>query len=423
MEERVVVIGGGPAGLTAAYFLAREGLRTTLFERLFEGRLAHPCGSMVAPVRGHMRFLESQEGIYFEEAEFLFSRDMIVARPGRMEFIAPNGRSFGMRITRRRRGRPIFQLDKGRLLSALADRARAAGAELRFGTRVGRLFTEGSRVVGVVVGGEVVRAGLVLSAEGLSRRFALEAGLYQAEPLAFFHIASKEYSCPPLAEEELGQVTFMGQGHSRPPGSSMVYHTLGHDRLLVLLSVMVPRKAWPQQEAITDLLEGNLARSDWLAGLLAGCKEEATRGCRIIIQKPRALVGEGLIGLGDSVAPYGHSSIAIAMLMGRKAAELASRTMREPEAAAGLYRAYDDLLRSSLFRGVEFEGKLIVNMHRMSDEELDTLCDCLSGLNLEPFFVGGALSQATATLSLLVRPRVIRNWSLISRVFNPRVTD
>ena len=33
-EEKIAIIGSGPAGLTAAYFLAREGYKTTVFEKL-----------------------------------------------------------------------------------------------------------------------------------------------------------------------------------------------------------------------------------------------------------------------------------------------------------------------------------------------------------------------------------------------------
>ena len=33
LELDVAVVGGGPSGLTAAYYLARSGLKTALFER------------------------------------------------------------------------------------------------------------------------------------------------------------------------------------------------------------------------------------------------------------------------------------------------------------------------------------------------------------------------------------------------------
>ncbi|BBD74021.1 hypothetical protein HS1genome_2410 [Sulfodiicoccus acidiphilus] len=33
VDSDVVIVGAGPAGMTAAHFLAKEGLRTVLFER------------------------------------------------------------------------------------------------------------------------------------------------------------------------------------------------------------------------------------------------------------------------------------------------------------------------------------------------------------------------------------------------------
>jgi len=33
-DERVAIVGAGPAGLTAAYFLAKEGFGVTMFEAL-----------------------------------------------------------------------------------------------------------------------------------------------------------------------------------------------------------------------------------------------------------------------------------------------------------------------------------------------------------------------------------------------------
>ncbi len=68
--DYVIIIGGGPAGLSA-YYLAEYGFRTVLFERKSKGELAHPCGCMVAPVKGYITFENQQNGIYYKEADFL----------------------------------------------------------------------------------------------------------------------------------------------------------------------------------------------------------------------------------------------------------------------------------------------------------------------------------------------------------------
>ena len=33
-EEKIAIIGGGPAGLTAAFYLAEKGYRPTVFEKM-----------------------------------------------------------------------------------------------------------------------------------------------------------------------------------------------------------------------------------------------------------------------------------------------------------------------------------------------------------------------------------------------------
>ncbi|MEM2141717.1 MAG: FAD-dependent oxidoreductase [Candidatus Thorarchaeota archaeon] len=62
-ECDISIIGGGPAGLTAAYYAARAGMDVILFERRpSPGQESHPCGGMVAPIPGFVTLESSERG-------------------------------------------------------------------------------------------------------------------------------------------------------------------------------------------------------------------------------------------------------------------------------------------------------------------------------------------------------------------------
>ena len=175
LHTDVIVVGGGPAGSTTAFFLARAGLHVTLLDRARFPR-DKPCAEYLSPQAS--RLLHEMDVL--EEVE-----QSGAAQLAGMRVVAPNGTAFcgdfaaqhGFRGFRDRG----LALPRRVLDSILLARARALGAEVHEGVRVQDLVRERGVVCGVVgaSGGGLRewRAPLVVGADGLrsvvSRRLGL----------------------------------------------------------------------------------------------------------------------------------------------------------------------------------------------------------------------------------------------------------
>jgi geranylgeranyl reductase len=153
-----VVVGGGPAGATAATDLANRGRSVLLLDRA--GRIK-PCGGAIPP-----RLIE----------EFDIPEDLIVARAKAARIVAPSNRQVDMPID----GGFVGMVDREIFDEWLRQRATAAGAERRTGLfkRIDR-DADGTAIVeyqekdDAVV--KCVRARAVIGADGALSAVARQA--------------------------------------------------------------------------------------------------------------------------------------------------------------------------------------------------------------------------------------------------------
>lgn len=171
-DAEVVVVGSGPAGATCALALARAGRAVILVDRgatpgmknVSGGRLYLAALDAVEP--GLAARVPAERTVVSERIGVLDGdRFAVVATPAPTR---PDGSPQSVTVVR-----PVLD-------AWLADLAERAGASVAAGVTVDGLLREDGRVVGIRAGGDELRAGTVVAADGTNSLLAREAGLVGA---------------------------------------------------------------------------------------------------------------------------------------------------------------------------------------------------------------------------------------------------
>jgi electron transfer flavoprotein-quinone oxidoreductase len=160
----VIVVGAGPAGCSSAYLLAKAGLRVLLVERgrSAGSKLLWGGKAYAQPIREVWPELDKEAPIHRwvtrERFSFVWG-DRVLTIEYKL------GRSVA------------FTSYLPELVSWMARKAESAGALLVEDVRVDEIVVENGRVVGVRSGSDIVRADVVIDAEGANRMLLEKLGL------------------------------------------------------------------------------------------------------------------------------------------------------------------------------------------------------------------------------------------------------
>ncbi|WP_100447785.1 geranylgeranyl reductase family protein [Glycomyces xiaoerkulensis] len=332
-DADVIVVGAGPGGSAAAYYLARRGLDVLLLEKTAFPR-EKVCGDGLTP-RSVAQLLKM--GIDTSpEAGWTRNRGLrVVADETVLELDWPALQSF-----------PDYGLTRTRedFDDLLAERAVEAGASLRTGVQVtAPEFDAAGRVCGVTGKheGEPVRyrAPLVIAADGVSGRLALSLGIKRNPDRPMGVAVRQYYKSPAKHADEYLESWLALRTAERPeelqPGYGWIFG-LGDGRVNVGLGVLNSSVGYGKTN-YRSLLR------DWLAGTPEawGLREESAadgppRGAALPMGFNRVPhYSRGLMLVGDSggmVNPFNGEGIAYALESADIAADTAAEALRQPTA-------------------------------------------------------------------------------------------
>jgi menaquinone-9 beta-reductase len=376
-DADVIVVGAGPSGSTAAYYLAQAGLNVLLLEKSRFPR-EKVCGDGLTPRA--VKSLVAMGVDVSEEAGWLRNKGLRVIGGGlRLELPWPELSSYpGYGLVRTR-----ASLDE-----MLARRAQSAGAKLLEGTTVtGPLLDDDGRIVGVTAQTDAeedpesksahlersrasssstgLRARLVVAADGNSSRLAVAMGLRKRDDRPLGVAVRTYYTSPRHDDDYLESWLDLWDGDRLLPGYGWIFG-MGDGTSNVGLGLLNTSAAFGNTD-YRSLLKRWLRSMPEEWGYVEENRTEPVRGAALPMGFNRTPhYYRGLLLAGDAagmVNPFNGEGIAYAMESGEILARVVAQALARPTRAETerALRGYPDALQDA-YGGYYTLGRLFVEL-------------------------------------------------------------
>ena len=363
-DADVIVVGAGPSGSTAAYYLAQAGLNVLLLEKSRFPR-DKVCGDGLTPRA--VKSLVAMGIDVSEEAGWLRNKGLRVIGGGlRLELPWPELSSYpGYGLVRTR-----ASLDE-----QLARRAQAAGAKLIEGANVsGPLLDDDGQIIGVTVEAEdeskskstdpeversvappqTFRARVVVAADGNSSRLSVAMGLRKRDDRPLGVAVRTYYRSPRHDDDYLESWLDLWDGDRLLPGYGWIFG-MGDGTSNVGLGLLNTSTAFGNTD-YRALLKRWLRSMPEEWGYVEENRTEPVRGAALPMGFNRTPhYHRGLLLAGDAagmVNPFNGEGIAYAMESGEILARVVAQALARPTAAEleRVLRSYPDALQDAYGR-------------------------------------------------------------------------
>lgn len=367
----VIVVGGGLAGLSAAYGLARAGLEVMVLERGDYSGAKNVTGGRLYTSVVRDLYPELWEEAPFERAVTREAISMLA--DGRMATFEIAAEGFGGR-------RPqSFTVVRAKLDQYLAERTGEAGGMVIPKMKVDALLTEGGRggasasgagggagasgrVIGIRAGDDEIGADVVVVAEGVLGLLASEAGLRERPAAADTALGYKEVIELPasviedrwhLNPGEGAAQLFMGSVTRGMMGGAFLYTNRGSVSLGIVVG-MEPMRSRPDDLESWQLLD-ELKANPAVAPLIKGGEVVEYSAHAVAeggIAKVPALLGDGYVMVGDAAGLSLNALITVrgmdfAIASGYHAAQAVAAAKAAGDTSAAGLAGYERALRES----------------------------------------------------------------------------
>lgn len=344
----VIIAGGGPAGASTAFHLARRGVRVMVVDRARFPR-AKPCAECLSPQAS--RLLEAMGALSQLEHRGVWLRGMIVRAPNgavaRGDYAASHGfrawRDAGLSIRRE-------LLDE-----ILIARARAVGADVVEETRVTDVLRDGS---GSVIGARLhdrdgtsrtAHARLLVGADGLRSVVARRLGLWRRARWPNRLSLVGHY-------EGVRDVTEYGEMHIERDGFVGIADVGAG--ITTVAAVFPDSRAAEISKARSRFLDGWLDSKSHLRDRFAAARRiDATAAVGPFAAHAKQAWHPGALLVGDAADffdPFTGEGIYAALRGGELAADVIMDALQHPRHATDALHEYDARRRQ------EFGGKWLV---------------------------------------------------------------